>query len=97
MKNFLNEKPLPACNEPNHTYSDKVQDKNVEDLSELIQERAAIREYDGGQSRIKAENGAIKEVVDLKFNQLNEIERDTLLDVFRTLLGWSRDLDGGKK
>lgn len=64
---------------------------------DFFQERAAIREFDAGQHRLDAENNAIKDIEPLSFQDLNEVEQETLLDVFRTLLGWSKDLEGGTK
>lgn len=67
------------------------------DLKEVFEERAAIREFDGGQDHIKAENGAIKDIETKRFQDLNEGDQESLLDVFRTLLKWSKDLEGGTK
>ncbi len=37
--------------------------EDAEDWKEIFEERAAIREYDGGQSRVEAEMAALKEMV----------------------------------
>ena len=69
----------------------------TESNKELFEERAAIREFDGGQERIKAEDSAITDIEEERFENLSTEEQETLLDVFRTLLKWSQDLERSKK
>lgn len=69
----------------------------IESDKESFEERAAIREFDGYQDRIKAENKAIIDLEEERFENLSEEEQSTLLDVFRTLLKWSQDLEKSKK
>lgn len=59
-----------------------------DDLLELFAERAAIREYDGGQDRASAEREAILEVLDMdEFRRLPLDERRARMAEIREALG----------
>lgn len=56
------------------------------EIQEIFEERAAIREYEGGQERMDAEASAMGDVLE----SFELEDRESLLEVFRTLLKWSK-------